>query len=189
VLEDQGRDLSASIATCSRARDLLALLVGRDAAVPDRDVLQSAWARVVATTGLAATHDIVELIGRPTRVSLLTWNDFKRRGTWSVGAQRAAWCAPRAMTSNSVFGNSDMWIGERGEVWSVDTTETLGFSPGAGPKMCLYVLGRGQRVQLKSGHAPYETFYTVLGGVHVSRCAPAPDIYAHVVTLALKHAL
>jgi hypothetical protein len=101
----------------------------------------------------------------------------------------AVWCAPQARPSNSAFGNSDMWIGERGDVWSVDTAETLGFSPGAGPKPCRYVLVRSERVQLKSGHAPYETFYTVPGGMHVSRCAPEPETYAHVVALALKHAM
>jgi hypothetical protein len=47
-LEARGRDLSANLAECSSARDLLMLLRGREEAVPDADALRSAW---TATTG------------------------------------------------------------------------------------------------------------------------------------------
>jgi hypothetical protein len=188
ALEARGRDLSVNVAECSSAPELLTLLGSRQAAVPDRDALQSAWMRVVAGSGFAATHEVVELAGRPTMGSPFTWSDFKRRGSWSEAGQRVAvWRAPDVgRASASGHSNWDVWIDAGGDVWWGEMPETLGFGKHDGPKTRHYVLELGKRLRLKSGYAPYQTFYDVPGGARVGRTTPEPATYAQVVEVTLR---
>jgi hypothetical protein len=190
-LETRGRDLSANLATCSSAGELLTLLGARAAAVPYPDALRAAWTRVIANDGLQATHDVVALAGHPTLGSPFTWKDFKKRGSWSESGQRSiVWLAPEAgYRSELGHTNTDVWIGAQGDVWWGTFPETLGFGKHDGPKTCHYVLGRGEHVRLKRGFATYQNFHTLPGGVPVALTVPEPEAYASVVEIALKHGL
>jgi hypothetical protein len=191
AVEERGRDLSANVAGCSSARELLTLLRGRGAAVPDADALRSAWTRVIASEGFEAVLEVVDLAGRPLVASPLSWSDSLRRGSWSEPGQRAiVWQAPDAGgTSSSAHTNGDIWLEAQGDVWSRQTHGTLGFAKHEGPKTLHYVVARGERLRLKRGQSPYQTFHTVTGGVSVRRSTPVPGIYASVVEAALKHGM
>lgn len=169
--------------------ELLTLLSGRGTAVPDADALRLAWTRVVASDGFEAMHEVVDLAGRPLVASPLSWSDFKRRGSWSEAGQRAiVWQAPEAGrgVGSSAHTNWDVWLGAQGDVWWGQMHETLGFDKHEGPKTRHYVVARGERLRLKRGHAPYQTYHIVPGGVPVGRSTPVPEIYVRVVEVALK---
>lgn len=57
------------------------------------------------------------------------------------------------------------------------------------PKTCHYVLARGERLRLKRGYATHQNYYSVPGGVPVTRTSPEPETYARVVEVALKKGL
>lgn len=188
-LEERGRDLSTTLLKCGSADELLELLARRAGAVPDCDALRSAWTRVMVGGQSTAKHEVVRLDGRPSPWSPLTWNDFKRRGTWSESGQRSiVWRAPEAGHEDSLgHTNTDVWIDTQGELWWGAFPATLGFGKNEGPKTSYYVVNRGKRMKLKRGNQPYQTFFTVPDGVPVAPTSPTPDRYVRVVEIALKH--
>jgi hypothetical protein len=190
-LEAEGRDLSANLDLCSSGAELLELLCARAEAVPDRNALCAAWVQVISSDTFDATHEVVILAGRPMPRSPLTWNDFKWRGSWSESEQRSiVWRAPEAgYKSDLGHTNIDVWIDVQGNVWRGVGSTRLGFGKNDGPKTCYYVLERGERLRLKRGDDTYQTFHTVPGGVPVEPTSPSDATYAHVIEVALKHAL
>jgi hypothetical protein len=144
---------------------------------------------VIANSGLEAKHEVVKLVGHPTLRSPLTWNDFTRRGSWSEAGRRSTvWRAPKAgFESGLGHTNTDVWIGAHGEVWWGAFPSVLGFGKHEGSKTCHYVLSRGDRLRLKRGYDTYQNFHTVPGGVLVMRSTPKPQVYAHVIEVALKN--
>jgi hypothetical protein len=121
--------------------------------------------------------------------SPLSWNDFTKAGSWSETGRRAVvWKAPKAAyRSDAGHTNFDAWIGAKGEVWWGAFPANLGFGKHDGPKTRHFVIDRGKRLRLKRGSATYQSYYFA-PGVSVSQTTPNPDVYAHVVELALQHA-
>jgi hypothetical protein len=189
AVQERGRDLSANLAQCSSAPELLTLLSSRGASVPDADALRSAWTRVVASDGFDATHEVVELSGRPTVRGPMASHDSKRRGSWSETDQRvAAWHAPDAGVSSSNW-RVDGWLDSNGDVWWREEPDTLGFGKREGPKTFHYAVPQGEHLRLKRAHAPYQTYHIASGGERVRGGASVAEVYVRVVEVALKHGL
>jgi hypothetical protein len=83
----------------------------------------------------------------------------------------------------------DGWLDSNGDVWWREEPDTLGFGKHEEPKTFHYVVRQGEHLRLKRGHAPYQTYHIVPGGVRVGGGTPVPETYVRVVEVALKHGL